>query len=328
MEQGSSSSTVLSDIDAIIAQAMAEYTGEAPVANYTQAPTVNTPAEDEVSLSVETSDAETVVQSTGTFYTEAVVIDNPIEITEAISRNSDSYLVDESTSRFNGASWYDNIRNKAITLAGLGGIGSYVAFLLGRMHPARLSLYDGDRIEGANMSGQLYSHDQIGMKKSGAISNTLHNYSNFYDIRTYDHFDFNNPTPDKIMICGFDSMDARTRYFNVWTQYVQTLPSEERKQCLFIDGRLAAESLQVFCITGDDDYSINKYWEDYLFSDEEADETVCSYKQTSFMAMMIGAIMVNLFVNFCANECNPLVPRDLPFFTEYTAETMHFKVVQ
>lgn len=323
MEQGSSSSTILNDIDAIIAQAMAEYTGEAPVANYTQALTINTPAEE---ASVE---AETVVQNTGTFYTEAIVQNRiPTEITEAISRNSDSYLVDQSTSRFNGASWYDNIRNKAITLAGLGGIGSYVAFLLGRLHPARLSLYDGDRIEGVNMSGQLYGYDQIGVKKSGAIANTIHNYSNFYDVRIYDHFDFSDPTPDKIMICGFDSMDARTRYFDVWTQYVQTLPREERKQCLFIDGRLAAESLQVFCITGDDDYSRNKYWEDYLFSDDEADETVCSYKQTSFMAMMIGAIMVNLFVNFCANECDPLVPRDLPFFTEYTAETMHFKVVQ
>jgi len=45
------------------------------------------------------------------------------------------------------------------------------------------------------------------------------------------------------------------------------------------------------------------------------------------MANMIGSVMVNLFVNFCANECNPLVPRDLPFFTEYNADTMYFKVV-
>ena len=81
------------------------------------------------------------------------------------------------------------------------------------------------------------------------------------------------------------------------------------------------------CITGDADYNIKKYEKDYLFRDSEAEETICSYKQTTFMANMIASVMVNLFVNFCANECDPLVPRDLPFFTEYSAETMFFKVI-
>ena len=72
---------------------------------------------------------------------------------------------------------------------------------------------------------------------------------------------------------------------------------------------------------------MDRYEKEFLFRDSEAEETLCSYKQTTFMANMIGSVMVNLFVNFCANECNPLIPRDLPFFTEYSADTMFFKVV-
>ena len=69
----------------------------------------------------------------------------------------------------------------------------------------------------------------------------------------------------------------------------------------------------------------SKYENNYLFNDSEAEETVCSYKQTTFCANMIASVIVNLFVNFVANECNPLIPRDLPFLTRYDASTMFFK---
>ena len=106
------------------------------------------------------------------------------------------------------------------------------------------------------------------------------------------------------------------------------LPIEERGKCLYEDGRLSAEYLQIFCLRGDDTYFIEKYRTEQLFSDSEADGTVCSYKQTSFMANMIASLMTNLFVNFVANECDPLIPRDVPYLTEYTGETMFFNTIQ
>lgn len=42
------------------------------------------------------------------------------------------------------------------------------------------------------------------------------------------------------------------------------------------------------------------------------------------MANMIGSIMVNLFVNFVANEVAENL-RDLPFFTSYVGDSMMFK---
>ena len=131
--------------------------------------------------------------------------------------------------------------------------------------------------------------------------------------------------PSDIMICGFDNMKARSIFFHKWMEHVYNKSIEERKNCLFIDGRLAAEEFQILCVRGDDEYNINRYRDKFLFSDEEADETICSYKQTTFCANMIASYMVNLFVNFCANQCDPLIDRSLPFLSVYNAETMYFK---
>lgn len=242
-----------------------------------------------------------------------------------IPKNSGSLLVDESTSRFSSAIWYQKIQEKVIILAGVGGIGSYVGFLLARMKPTSLFIYDPDVVEAVNMSGQLYNVNDIGNSKVSALSNMISLYSDFNSVFAVpERFDSDSEASD-IMICGFDNMEARKQFFNSWYRHVLSKPEEERKNCLYIDGRLAAEEFQVLCIKGDDNYNISRYSNEFLFSDTEADETICSYKQTTFMANMIASFMVNLFVNFVANQCNPLIERDLPFYTTYNAETMYYK---
>lgn len=238
--------------------------------------------------------------------------------------NSPTLLVEDVTSRFSGASWYDKIRTKIILLAGLGGIGSYVAFLLSRMHPFKIVMYDYDRVESANMSGQLYCMENIGEYKVNAIYSTMKKFSNFYSADSLrERITDGTPAKD-IMICGFDNMEARKTFYRVWETHVRH--SDNKDKCLFIDGRLAAEEFQVFAIKGDDERAMGIYEEEWLFDDSEAEETLCSYKQTTFMANMIGSVMVNLFVNFVANECDPVFPRDVPFLTTYDASTMYFKV--
>lgn len=245
---------------------------------------------------------------------------------EAIPENSGSLKVDETTSRFSGAIWYEAIKQKTITLAGVGGIGSYVGFLLGRMKPASLIMYDPDIVEFANLSGQLYGKANIGEYKVYELTKMIKDYSDFYHMVDYnERFTLDSPATD-IMICGFDNMEARKMFFDVWSAHVAECTPEQRRKCLFIDGRLAAEEFQVITIQGDDERALLRYKSDWLFSDAEADATVCSYKQTTFMANMIASVMVNTFVNFVANECDPIIPRDVPFLVSYAADTMFFKV--
>lgn len=243
-----------------------------------------------------------------------------------IPPNSGSLLVDEATSRFSGAIWYSAIQSKTITLAGVGGIGSYVGFLLARLKPAGLYLYDPDIVEQANMSGQLYGNHNLGQGKVYALSIMMQQYANYYNSISYqERFTAESEATD-IMICGFDNMEARKLFFDAWEDRLMSKPEEKRGKMLFIDGRLAAEEFQVFAIQGNDMRAIREYRSKWLFSDAVADETICSYKQTTFMANMIASVMVNLFVNFVANECNPIIDRDVPFMTQYSADTMYFKV--
>ena len=257
---------------------------------------------------------------------EQAILDQAVEEAhQEIPTNSATLLVDEATSRFSSAIWYENIQKKTVILAGVGGIGSFVGFLLARMKPASMFIYDNDIVETVNMSGQLYGQSDLGIPKVTALAKMIRNYANYGSVFAISERFTEESEASDIMICGFDNMAARKLFFNKWLSHVQSKPEEERKNCLFIDGRLAAEEFQVLCIKGDDEYNINRYSNEYLFSDAEADETICSYKQTTFCANMIASYMVNLFVNFCANQCEPLIDRDLPFLTTYNAETMYLK---
>ena len=257
---------------------------------------------------------------------EQAILDQAVEDAhQEIPTNSATLLVDEATSRFSSAIWYENIQKKTVILAGVGGIGSYVGFLLARMKPAFMFIYDDDIVEAVNMSGQLYGQSDLGRPKVSALAGMIRNYAGYGGVFAMTERFTDESEASDIMICGFDNMAARRLFFNKWVNHVQSKPEEERKNCLFIDGRLAAEEFQILCIKGDDEYNINRYNDEFLFSDAEADVTICSYKQTTFCANMIASYMVNLFVNFCANQCEPIIDRDLPFLTTYNAETMYLK---
>ena len=120
------------------------------------------------------------------------------------------------------------------------------------------------------------------------------------------------------MICGFDNMEGRKNAFLTWkstfaNNYV------DKKEYLFIDGRLSSEMFQVFVIQGDDKYAIQKYEEDWLFDDTDADLEDCTFKQTSHMAAMIASYITMYFVNWCNNEDVRNLPRRIPWFTEFNA---------
>lgn len=242
-----------------------------------------------------------------------------------IAPNPKSLLVDASTSRFSGAEWYEEIRKSNIIVAGVGGIGSNAVFQLARLCPASLLMYDDDTVELANMSGQLFSRSDMGLNKANAVSKMISSYTTMTSSYAIPRKFTPTDEAGDIMICGFDSMRARRMFFDSWRKHVAMKTREKRKKCLFLDGRLSIDTLQVFALTGDDEFNINRYDKEFLFQDYQAEETVCSLKQTTYLACMIGSVITNLFVNFIANSLNPVLPYDLPFFTEYDSQNMIFK---
>lgn len=331
------------EIDAIIAQAMQEYTGVSTGTNAsptTAVPTTAIPTPADVVVDTVTAPFLAGEEPNNGPENEA----SPEEFFDQIMREIDesnteeehvegtipenprSLEVDDTNSRFRGAEWFADMQNTRVTIAGVGGIGSYTAFLISRLKPNSIDIFDDDTVEEGNLSGQLYGNEFIGRSKVGAIGDIMYRLGNYTQVYEYTSRFNSNSNFGNILICGFDSMEARKVAFNNWYKKVSKQPDSEKKNFLFIDGRLAAEEFQVFCFTGDNDWAIKNYKKNYLFDDSEADEVRCSYKQTSYMANMIGTVITNLLVNFVYNKGNRTITRVLPFLTEYSAETMLFKV--
>lgn len=242
-----------------------------------------------------------------------------------LPENSPTVSIDDSTSRFSGTEWYDEMLGKTIMIAGCGGIGSNLAYQIARLKPYSIVLYDDDKVELANMSGQLFKRSDIGNTKVSAVHDMICQYTNMFNVRAISQRFTESTYPTDIMMCGFDSMNARKTYYHAWKRHLVAIPQEDRKYCFFMDGRLTIDTLQVFCLTGEDTYNMERYEREFLFDDSQADSEVCSQKQTTYLACMIGSIMTNLFINWVANSLDPIIPYKLPFFTQYEAQHMIFK---
>ena len=103
------------------------------------------------------------------------------------------------------------------------------------------------------------------------------------------------------MITGFDNMKARKLAFKNWKK----LDNRE----IFIDGRLRAAFYEVFVVTKgrEDEYEAT------LFDDSEVQLAPCTYKQTAYFAMLIGARITHLLVNYLTNKYQNDDICELPF---------------
>ena len=285
---------------------------------------INNPADEDTS-NTESQTEESITDST--YKQEA--LDNANKF-EALSKDTSSTL------RFSSASWFEAIKDIKITLVGAGGIGSWTALLLSRLSPYKINIYDYDTIEPENLAGQLYSSRQIGLLKSAAISQILYyftnnNHTTYMGLRgrlgdDIALFDIKNT---HILITGLDNMSSRNTAFNIFTK---KLDSQGDKTEFLIDGRLSADKLQIFCIHREDKQNLDLYNREYLFSDTEAEPTVCTYKQTSHMASMIASLISNIVIK-CTLYIKSIEMGDYegevlnkpPFYTSYDSNKMILK---
>lgn len=243
------------------------------------------------------------------------------QIEKSIERDNKIQVTPENA-RYTGAKWFKEIQNITASIIGVGGIGSWTALLINRLSVELLKIYDFDDVEEANMSGQLYRHNDIGKHKVDAIADTLQEYG-LEQVAIMSH---NNVCSDfitsDVVICGLDNMQARKNYFSLFKKDSMARFND----VLFIDGRLSPEVLQIFAFTNKDIDAIKEYEEKYLFDSSEAVREVCSYKQTSNMAAMIGSLITNIVVNWIVNKVEGLPIATVPFLTSYNSKYMKMDI--
>lgn len=232
--------------------------------------------------------------------------------------------VSQASIRFRGAEWFEAVQNN-VYLIGAGGLGSNIAVSLCRLlGDKELTIYDPDHIEYKNLAGQNFGISDIGKSKVAVVKGQCVNFNPLINVNYFNvaFEDFSDTTKIPLAtITGLDSMAARSLVYYKW----QALAATVNYPIVLLDARLSAETWQVFCVTSDNKEAQKEYENKWLFSDEEADEGICSYKQTAYAAQMCASFVTNLYVNFCTNNIKATddpTRRFLPFMTEYDATQM------
>ena len=244
--------------------------------------------------------------------------------------SNNSITLTSENSRFTGAKWFSDVSKLHIYLFGVGGIGSWTSLLINRLSVFSINIYDFDTVEEANMSGQLYGANSIGMNKVDAMAELLSNLgiqSTFVKGVNTECCSFG--LESDVFISGLDNMSARKKYFNIFKEHIKYLKTTETysdKECLFIDGRLSPNVLQIFAFSNKNEDAIKEYEEKYLFDSSEAVHEACSFKQTSYMAAMIGSLITNIVVNWTFNKSHAIPLVTVPFLTSYNSEYMEFNI--
>src|SRR5690606_37630055 len=171
-------------------------------------------------------------------------------------------------SRFKDAPWFPKEETNVI-IGGAGGIGSWLALCLTRAGFVPV-IYDFDSIEEHNIGGQLFSKKHIGKKKVTAIAEIVRDFSDI-DIVSKDEKYVEGTMSHEYVFSAFDNMQARKDMFNNWNKFVESNKDNSEIKPVFIDGRLTAEQVQIFCVTPE---NIEEY-EKHLFDDSEVADAPC-----------------------------------------------------
>ena len=164
-------------------------------------------------------------------------------------------------------------------------------------------MYDDDTVEGINLSGQLFSKDNVGKSKTESARDNIFSFTEISDQKVHS---MNQKLTEESYVSAiafscFDNMKARKDMFKKW----KTLENRE----LFIDGRMTIETYEVYVVKKGDE----KRYEKTLFDDSQIGEQICSLKNTSHTGALIAARMVTSFTNYIANQLMGINIREVPF---------------
>ena len=223
--------------------------------------------------------------------------------------------VDQRRVRFSDAHWYNSKEKLDISIIGLGGIGSYLAYFLSRIGNHNFYIYDYDVIDETNMAGQFYPIIDIGLPKVEACSLLMERFSGSNPNMMAKFTKDSMVTP--YMFSPLDNMDVRKLAFDKWVEEYG-----DSNEALFVDCRMLMESLEVYFVTKD---RIEDYRKQ-LFPDAEVEEAPCSAKATSHCGAMCASLAVAGFTNYLSNLYTDTDIREVPFKLRVDLPFMSFKL--
>jgi hypothetical protein len=184
----------------------------------------------------------------------------------------------------------DELNRYPVHVIGVGGIGSPTTMALTKMGIKDVTVYDPDIIEDHNLPNQIYRTGDINEYKVNALADICKAFANVELSTENDVFDGG---AKGIVLSGVDSMKSRQE---IWDS-VKLDPGV----ALYIAARMGAEVLRIHTVKTCDPQSI-EWYEQTLYSDEDATEAPCTERAIIYNVFLIAALMSAQVKKFLKGE--------------------------
>lgn len=196
----------------------------------------------------------------------------------------------------------DRINAHPVAIIGVGAIGSHLAEILAKLGVRRFTLIDPDEVDTVNLGVQGFYEAEVGQPKSAAVAGRLHSING--GIEVHERSEEYQPKmiePGSVVFSCVDSIKVRRSIFRDF---------RENDWPVFLDGRMSAESLQVFCI--DHSTAATELYRRSLFPSHEAHRESCTARATIYCATLAGAILCAQFKKWSMDQMpEPRISFDL-----------------
>jgi len=173
----------------------------------------------------------------------------------------------------------------AVTVIGVGGIGSAATECLSKMGVPSLTIYDDDVVDSHNCANQGYFVPEIGYKKVEALGQRLNTGTGCDVTGMFERVGKRTTFDTPVVVSAVDSMSSRE---DIWTAVKNSMETK-----YYIDGRMGARAGYVFFADLSNPESVKEY-EATLFPDSEAADEPCTERATIFCGWGLGSVIASM----------------------------------
>ena len=188
-------------------------------------------------------------------------------------------------SRYSSILPVEELNTRVVSMVGVGAIGRQVALQLAAAGQKHIILFDHDTVEEANLGPQGYFVKDVGVHKVDATAEVMLLQNPEAVITKHCRRLGAADQCGSVMCCCVVSIETRASILSRYKDSVQ----------LFIDGRMAAETLRVLTAHA----SMSKeYYATTLFSAQESYEGSCTARSTIYTSNIAAGMMVQQYAKF------------------------------